>query len=90
MAETAFFPIVVYYLTTFYRRGESAHRLANLYAVSNIANAFSGLLAFAVFLTKPSKLKLWRYLFLTKGACMYIQYHTFRHVCVLVSSPNPR
>ena len=46
MAEAAFFPMVIYYLTTFYRRGELARRQALFYAASNIANAFSGLLAF--------------------------------------------
>ena len=49
MAESAFFPLVIYYLTTFYRRAELARRLALFYAASNIANAFSGLLAFSVF-----------------------------------------
>lgn len=38
--ESAFFPLVIYYLTTFYRRGELARRLALFYAASNIANAF--------------------------------------------------
>lgn len=45
MAESAFFPLVIYYLTTFYRRGELARRLAIFYAASNIANAFSGTIA---------------------------------------------
>ena len=49
MAESGFFPLVIYYLTTFYRRGELARRLAIFYAASNIANALSGLLAFGVF-----------------------------------------
>lgn len=40
MAESGFFPLVIYYLTTFYRRGELARRLALFYAASNIANAF--------------------------------------------------
>lgn len=53
MSESAFFPLVIYYLTTFYRRGELARRLALFYAASNIANAFSGLLAFGVFRTCP-------------------------------------
>jgi MFS family permease len=68
MAEAAFFPLVIYYLTTFYRRGELARRLALFYAASNIANAFSGLLAFAVFRIKSS-IEGWRYLFLIEGAC---------------------
>ena len=53
MAESGFFPLVIYYLTTFYRRGELARRLAIFYAASNIANAFSGLLAFGVFRECP-------------------------------------
>jgi MFS family permease len=67
MAESAFFPLVIYYLTTFYRRGELARRLAIFYAASNVANAFSGLLAFGVFQIKSS-LDGWRYLFLIEGA----------------------
>ncbi|KAK3384042.1 MFS transporter [Lasiosphaeria ovina] len=67
MAEAGFFPLVIFYLTTFYRRGELARRLAIFYAASNIANAFSGLLAFAVFHIQSSLLK-WRYLFLIEGA----------------------
>lgn len=70
MAESAFFPTVIYYLTTFYRRGELARRLAIFYAASNIANAFSGLLAFGVFHIH-SKLYNWRYLFLIEGACTF-------------------
>ncbi|KKY28234.1 putative mfs transporter [Diplodia seriata] len=67
MAESAFFPLVIYYLTTFYRRGELARRLALFYAASNIANAFSGLLAFGVFQIN-SHLHGWRILFLVEGA----------------------
>lgn len=67
MAESAFFPMVIYYLTTFYRRGELARRLAVFYAASNIANAFSGLLAFGVFHIKSTKMFAWRYLFLIEG-----------------------
>lgn len=71
MAESAFFPLVIYYLTTFYRRGELARRLALFYAASNIANAFSGLLAFGVFHIN-SKLEAWRYLFIIEGSCTVI------------------
>ncbi|KAG0633780.1 major facilitator superfamily domain-containing protein [Tuber brumale] len=67
IAESAFFPLVIYYLTTFYRRGELARRLAIFYAASNIANAFS-LLAFGVFHIK-SGLPAWRYLFIIEGTC---------------------
>ncbi|POR34769.1 Putative transporter [Tolypocladium paradoxum] len=67
MAEAAFFPVVIYYLTTFYRRGELARRLAVFYAASNVANAFSGLLAFGVFHIQ-SDMYAWRYLFLIEGS----------------------
>lgn len=69
MSESAFFPLVIYYLTTFYRRGELARRLAIFYAASNIANAFSGLLAFGVFHITNTSLYPWRYLFLIEGCC---------------------
>ena len=68
MAESAFFPLVIYYLTTFYRRGELARRLAIFYAASNIANAFSGLLAVGTFQIKNTHLYPWRYLFLIEGS----------------------
>jgi len=67
MAESAFFPLVIYYLTTFYRRGELARRLAIFYAASNIANAFSGLLSVGVFQITNTSLTPWRYLFLIEG-----------------------
>jgi hypothetical protein len=72
MSEAAFFPLVIYYLTTFYRRGELARRLAIFYAASNIANAFSGLLAFGVFRIKNTHLYSWRYLFLIEGSCTFL------------------
>ncbi|PON22055.1 hypothetical protein TGAM01_v209125 [Trichoderma gamsii] len=72
MAESAFFPTVIYYLTTFYRRGELARRLAIFYAASNIANAFSGLLAFGVFHIKDSKIFVWRYLFIIEGGVTFL------------------
>lgn len=69
MAESAFFPLVIYYQTTFYRRGELARRLAIFYAASNIAYAFGGLLAFGVFQIKGGAISAWRYLFVIEGAC---------------------
>ncbi|KAI0015703.1 major facilitator superfamily domain-containing protein [Xylariomycetidae sp. FL0641] len=66
MVESGFFPLVIYYLTTFYRRGELARRLAIFYAASNIANAFSGLLAFGVFQIHSSLVDYpWRWLFVS-------------------------
>ncbi|KAJ3193552.1 hypothetical protein HDU82_002778, partial [Entophlyctis luteolus] len=69
MAESAFFPLVIYYLTTFYRRGELARRLALFYAAQSIASAFGGLLAFGVFQIPAgaTSLEPWRYLFLIEG-----------------------
>lgn len=69
MAESAFFPLVIYYQTTFYRRGELARRLAIFYAASNISGAFGGLLAFGVFQIEGGKIDNWRLLFLIEGAC---------------------
>ncbi|KAF7588511.1 hypothetical protein BBP40_005648 [Aspergillus hancockii] len=68
MSESAFFPLVIYYLTTFYRRGELARRLAIFYAAQSIASAFSGLLAFGVFRIHSGPLAPWRYLFLIEGS----------------------
>ncbi|KAI1375484.1 putative MFS transporter [Hypoxylon crocopeplum] len=69
IAESAFFPLVIYYQTTFYRRGELARRLAIFYAASNIANAFSGLLAFGVFRIRSTLVDHpWRWLFIVEGS----------------------
>ncbi|KAK0612624.1 MFS transporter [Bombardia bombarda] len=68
MSESAFFPLVIYYLTTFYRRGELARRLAIFYAAQSIASAFGGLLSYGVFQIKGGPLEPWRYLFLIEGA----------------------
>lgn len=65
MAESAFFPTVIYYLTTFYRRGELGRRLSVFYAGFNIANAFSGLIAYGVFQINVKW--NWRYLFIIEG-----------------------
>lgn len=71
MCESAFFPGIIYYLSTFYRRDELARRLSVFYGASNIANAFSGLLSYGVFQIE-SKLKGWQYLFLIEGTCSVI------------------
>lgn len=68
MAESAFFPLVIYYQTSFYRRGELARRLAIFYAASNIAYAFGGLLAFGMFQIEGGAVATWKYLFLLEGA----------------------
>lgn len=69
MAESAFFPLVIYYQTTFYRRGELARRLALFYAAQSIASAFGGLLSYGVFQIHSGSLKNWRYLFIIEGSC---------------------
>jgi MFS family permease len=69
MSESAFFPLVIYYQTTFYRRGELARRLALFYAAQSIASAFGGLLAFGVFHIHTGSLANWKYLFLIEGCC---------------------
>ncbi|KAI1383986.1 putative MFS transporter [Hypoxylon trugodes] len=69
VTESAFFPLVIYYQTTFYRRGELARRLAVFYAASNIANAFSGLLAFGLLRIKSDRVDHpWRWLFIVEGS----------------------
>lgn len=68
MAESAFFPLVIYYQTTFYRRGELARRLAIFYAASSIASAFGGLLSYGVFQIHSGSIANWRYLFVIEGS----------------------
>lgn len=72
MSEAAFFPLVIYYLTMFYRRTELARRLAIFYGASNVANAFSGLLAFGTFQIHGTKLQSWRWLFVVEGAATLV------------------
>ncbi|KAI0473575.1 major facilitator superfamily domain-containing protein [Xylariaceae sp. FL0804] len=72
-AESGFFPLVIYYLTTFYRRAELARRLAVFYAASNVANAFSGLLAFGVLRIHSGLVDFsWRWLFIIEGAASVV------------------
>ena len=56
-------------ISSFYRRGELARRLAIFYAAQSIASAFGGLLAFGVFQIKSGSLAEWRYLFIIEGVC---------------------
>ncbi|CUM65871.1 uncharacterized protein PRCAT00003521001 [Priceomyces carsonii] len=72
MAELAFFPGIIFYLTKFYRRLELARRLSIFYAAANIANAFSGLLSFGVFQINSSRLHGWQILFLIEGGCTVV------------------
>lgn len=67
MAESGFYPGVIFYLTTFYKRSELAGRLSIYYAASEIASAFTGLLAFGVFQIH-GPIYGWQYLFLIEGS----------------------
>jgi MFS family permease len=66
MAESGFYPGVIFYLTTFYKRDELAGRLSIFYSASEVAGAFTGLIAYGVFQIKSS-LYGWQYLFLIEG-----------------------
>lgn len=66
MAESGFYPGVIFYLTTFYKRNELAGRLSIFYSASEVAGAFTGLIAYGVFQIKSS-LYGWQYLFLIEG-----------------------
>ncbi|KAH7108375.1 putative high-affinity nicotinic acid transporter [Auriculariales sp. MPI-PUGE-AT-0066] len=66
VSEAASFPGVVFYLSSFYTRGELARRVGIFYAASSIAGAFGGLIAFGVFSAHTS-LKGWQILFLVEG-----------------------
>ncbi|KAJ4484736.1 MFS general substrate transporter [Lentinula edodes] len=66
--ESAMLPGVVYYLSTFYKRGELASRVGLFYAAAAIAGAFSGLIAFGVFQIKNPRHHAWQYLFWIEGS----------------------
>ncbi|KAF2096548.1 MFS general substrate transporter [Rhizodiscina lignyota] len=67
MAESGFYPVIIFYLTTFYKRRELAGRLSLYYAASSIAGAFTGLIAFGVFQI-DGHIYGWQYLFLIEGS----------------------
>jgi len=66
VSEAAALPGVVYYLSTFYTRGEIASRLGIFYAASNVAGAFGGLIAYGVFQAHAA-VAGWQLLFLVEG-----------------------
>ena len=70
MAESGFYPGVIFYLSTFYTRYELAGRLSIYYAASEIAGAFTGLIAYGVFgINGP--IAGWQYLFLIEGSLTF-------------------
>ena len=67
MAESGFYSGVIFYLSTFYTRDELAGRLSIYYAASEVAGAFTGLIAFGVFQI-DGPISGWQYLFLVEGS----------------------
>ncbi|KAK0460431.1 major facilitator superfamily domain-containing protein [Desarmillaria tabescens] len=66
-AESGFAVTIVWYLTTFYTRGELGKRVAMFYSALAFAGGFSGLIAYGVF--QPDiRLYGWQLLFLVEGA----------------------
>ncbi|KIY47040.1 MFS general substrate transporter [Fistulina hepatica ATCC 64428] len=65
-AEAGFATSIIWYLTTFYRRGELAKRVAAFYSASAFSGAVSGLIAYGVF-QADSALYGWQLLFLIEG-----------------------
>ncbi|KAK0442524.1 major facilitator superfamily domain-containing protein [Desarmillaria tabescens] len=66
-AEAGFAVTIIWYLTTFYTRGELGKRVAVFYSASAFAGGFSGLIAYGVF--QPNiRLHGWQLLFLVEGA----------------------
>lgn len=61
--EAGFAASLVFYLTTFYTRGELGKRIAVFYSCNCLSGAFSGLIAFGVF-QMESHLHGWQILFL--------------------------
>ncbi|PPQ82059.1 hypothetical protein CVT25_014600 [Psilocybe cyanescens] len=65
--EAPMLPGVVFYLSTFYKRGELASRVGLFYAAASISGAFSGLIAYGVFHLHSSKYHSWQFLFWIEG-----------------------
>ncbi|WVQ67994.1 uncharacterized protein L199_006200 [Kwoniella botswanensis] len=65
--QAGFSPSLIYYLTTFYSRGELAKRIGVFYSTNALSGAFGGLIAYGVF-QLDSKLKGWQILLLIEGA----------------------
>ncbi|OWZ26829.1 high-affinity nicotinic acid transporter [Cryptococcus neoformans AD2-60a] len=64
--EAPFAGTLIYYLTTFYTRGELGMRIAAFYSCNALSGAFSGLIGYGVFQLESS-LKGWQILFLIEG-----------------------
>ncbi|KAK0125376.1 hypothetical protein ONS95_000604 [Cadophora gregata] len=68
IVEAVFFPGAVYFLSTWYTKGELGKRLAGLYIAQQVGNAFGGLFAAAIFqLDGTHGIAGWRWLFIVEG-----------------------
>ncbi|KAH7079433.1 MFS transporter-like protein [Paraphoma chrysanthemicola] len=69
IVEAPFYPGGIYLISAFYKRKETATRMAIFYTGNLLASSFSGLIAAAVFAGLDNKhgLEGWRWLFLIQG-----------------------
>ncbi|KAK8184630.1 major facilitator superfamily domain-containing protein [Phyllosticta citribraziliensis] len=68
--DAGFRPCCMFYLSTFYTRGELASRYAIWYSGGAFAGGFSGLISFGLF-RAGGALKGWQYLFLVQGGLTF-------------------
>ncbi|KAI0401508.1 allantoate permease [Xylaria palmicola] len=68
-AEAPFFPGAIFLMSSWYTRGEMAHRIAWFYSGSSLANAFGGLIGAGVLsnLSGAHGISGWRWLFIIEG-----------------------
>ncbi|KAI0469362.1 allantoate permease [Xylaria cf. heliscus] len=68
-AEAPFFPGAIFVMSSWYTRGEMAHRIAWFYSGSSLANAFGGLIGAGVLsnLSGAHGISGWRWLFIIEG-----------------------
>ncbi|KAI0907223.1 allantoate permease [Ustulina deusta] len=69
-AEAPFFPGAIFLMSSWYTRGEMAHRIAWFYSGSSLANAFGGLIGAGVLsnLSGVHGVSGWRWLFIIEGS----------------------
>jgi len=67
VAESGFFPGVIFYLTFWYQRGEQGLRFALFYCSSALAGGFGGLMAYGILQLEALGLVGWQWLFLIEG-----------------------
>ncbi|KAF9649711.1 MFS transporter [Thelephora ganbajun] len=68
VAESGFFPGVVYYLSMWYKRNEQHYRIALFFAAPTLAGAFGGIFAFGIAKMRGiAGLGGWRWIFIIEG-----------------------